>query len=43
MERIPAGNVEMAGPQEVIHPIAYEFYALIGDEIRIVEEATSEV
>jgi len=30
----------MAAPREVIDQLVYEFYALIGDEIRIAEEAT---
>jgi len=40
VERTPAGNVEMAAPREVTDQLVYEFYALIGDEIRITEEAT---
>jgi len=30
----------MTAPREVIELISHEFYALIGDEIRIAEEAT---
>jgi len=40
VERTPAGNVEMAAPREVIDQLVYELYGLIGDEIRIAEEAT---
>jgi len=30
----------MTAPREVVDQFVYEFYALIGDEIRIAEEAT---
>ena len=33
----------MASPREVIGLIAHEFYGLTDEEIKIVEEATSEV
>jgi hypothetical protein len=43
VERTPAGKVKMASPREVIDQLVYELYGLTGEEIRIVQEATSGV